>query len=92
MGDFCQKLSEIVFCKMFSGIFICPAFVNSLSSLHALLCSRYIDFYFLAHLQFTFSALALLVGQQEEHLAYKNLSDEVLVWLNISGTSNFIWL
>jgi len=29
------------------------------------------------------SALTLLVGRQEEHLAYKKLSDEVLVWLSV---------
>jgi len=29
----------------------------------------------------TQSALTLLVGRQEEHLARKKLSDEVLVWL-----------
>ena len=30
-----------------------------------------------------FSALTLLVGWQEEHLARKNLSDEVLAWLSV---------
>ena len=30
-----------------------------------------------------FSALTLLVGQQEGHLARKNLSDEVLAWLSV---------
>jgi len=30
-----------------------------------------------------FSASTLLVGHQEEHLACKNLSDEVLVWLSV---------
>ena len=30
-----------------------------------------------------FSALTLLVGQQEEHPACKNWSDEVLVWLSV---------
>jgi len=30
-----------------------------------------------------FSALTLLVGRQEEHPAYKKLSDEVLVWLSV---------
>jgi len=29
------------------------------------------------------SALALLVGHQEEHLACEKLSDEVLVWLSV---------
>jgi len=29
-----------------------------------------------------FSALTLLVGRQEEHPAYKILSDEVLAWLS----------
>jgi len=30
-----------------------------------------------------FSALMLLVGQQEEHPARKKLSDEVLMWLSV---------
>jgi len=30
-----------------------------------------------------FSALTLLVGRQEEHLACKNLSDKVLEWLSV---------
>jgi len=30
-----------------------------------------------------FSALTLLVGHQEEHLACKKLSDEVLAWLSV---------
>ena len=30
-----------------------------------------------------FSALALLVGRQERHLACKNLSDGVLAWLSV---------
>ena len=29
---------------------------------------------------YAFSAMTLLVGHQEEHLACKKLSDEVLVW------------
>jgi len=34
-------------------------------------------------LEVAFSSLTLLVGRQEEHLACKNLSDEVLVWLSV---------
>ena len=30
-----------------------------------------------------FIALTLLVGHQQEHPAYKNLSDEVLAWLSV---------
>ena len=30
-----------------------------------------------------FSALTLLIGRQEEHPAFKKLSDEVLVWLSV---------
>jgi len=30
-----------------------------------------------------FSALTLLVGRQEEHPAYKNLSGGVLAWLSV---------
>jgi len=30
-----------------------------------------------------FSALTLLVGRQEEHPAWKKLSDEVLMWLSV---------
>jgi len=32
---------------------------------------------------FAFSALKLLVGCQEEHLACKKLSDEVMAWLSV---------
>jgi len=32
---------------------------------------------------YSFSALTLLAGHQEEHLAYKNLSDEVLMLLSL---------
>ena len=31
---------------------------------------------------YSFSALTLLVGRQEEHLARKNLRDEVLAWFS----------
>jgi len=34
-------------------------------------------------LQVAFSALTLLVGRQEEHLACKTLSDEVLALLSV---------
>jgi len=35
-------------------------------------------------ISFAFSALTLLVGHKEEHLAYKKiLSDEVLAWLSL---------
>jgi len=32
---------------------------------------------------FAFSALTLLVGRQEGHLAHKKLSGEVLAWLSV---------
>jgi len=38
---------------------------------------------FLKHKYFAFSALTLLVGQQEGHPACKKLSYEVLVWLSV---------
>jgi len=38
-------------------------------------------FYFIVVWFCAFSALTLLVGQQEEHPACKKLSGEVLVWL-----------
>ena len=37
-----------------------------------------------------FSTLALLVGRQEEHLACKNLSDEVLAWLSVRSEMQMI--
>ena len=42
-------------------------------------------FYLTLHSKYNsaFSALTLLVGHQEEHLACKKLSDEVLVWLSV---------
>jgi len=39
---------------------------------------------------FAFSALTLLVGRQEEHPAWKKLSDEVLVWLPACSEVPFI--
>jgi len=39
-----------------------------------------------------FSALTLLVGRQEEHLACKKLSGEVLAWLSVwSEVQTCIW-
>jgi len=35
------------------------------------------------HRFFTFSALTLSVGRQEEHPACKKLSDDVLAWLSV---------
>jgi len=37
----------------------------------------------LLYFSVAFSALTLLVGHQEEHLALKKLSDEVLAWLSV---------
>jgi len=37
----------------------------------------------LCSFSFAFSALTLLFGHPEEHLTYKNLSDEVLAWLSV---------
>ena len=42
----------------------------------------YILFDYIISEVFTFSALTLLVGCQEGHLARKNLSDEMLAWLS----------
>jgi len=42
----------------------------------------------------SFSALTLLAGRQEEHLACKKLSDEVLAWLSVwmeQGAMICIW-
>jgi len=38
-------------------------------------------FVFNRNYESAFSALTLLIGWQEEHLARKKLSDEVLLWL-----------
>ena len=44
------------------------------------------------HLCFAFSALALLVGWQEGHLACKKLSGGVLAWLSVwSEMQTCIW-
>jgi len=45
----------------------------------------------LPYLMFAFSALTLLVGRQEEHLACKKLSDEVLLWLSVQVQIVCIW-
>jgi len=37
-----------------------------------------------------FSALTLLVGRQEEHMARKKLSDEVLAWLSVCSEAQMI--
>jgi len=37
-----------------------------------------------------FSALTLLVGCQEEHLACKTLSDEMLAWLSVCSEVQII--
>ena len=43
-------------------------------------------------IQFAFSALTLLVGRQEGHLACKKLSGEVLVWLSVwNKVQTCIW-
>jgi len=39
---------------------------------------------------FAFSALMLLVGQQDGHLACKKLSGEVLVWLSVWSEMHMI--
>jgi len=39
-----------------------------------------------------FSALTLLVGRQEEHLACKTLSDEVLAWLSVWSEVHMVQL
>ena len=36
-----------------------------------------------------FSALTLLVGRQEEHPAWKKLSDDVLMWLSVWSEVQF---
>ena len=43
-------------------------------------------------MSFAFSALTLLVGQQEDHPACKKLSGVVLVWLSVwSELQTCIW-
>jgi len=50
------------------------------------------DMLILSDISDAFSALALLVGQQEGHLACKKLSDEVLAWLSVwSEVQTCIW-
>jgi len=47
--------------------------------LYFICCSLIFSFIFM----FAFSALMLLVGRQEGHLACKNLSGGVLAWLSV---------
>jgi len=48
--------------------------------------------YVIVLLPFAFSALMLLVGRQEGHLACKKLSGEVLAWLSVcSEMQTCIW-
>ena len=57
------------------------------------LCSVCIGFYvFTLYVSFAFSALMLLVGQQEGHPACKKLSGGVLAWLSVwSEAQTCIW-
>ena len=57
------------------------------------LCSVCIGFYvFTLYVRFAFSALMLLVGQQEGHPACKKLSGGVLAWLSVwSEVQTCIW-
>jgi len=48
-----------------------------------MLLLAFILFYFSAFSAYAFSALTLLVGQQEGQPACKKLSDRVLVWLSV---------
>jgi len=49
-------------------------------------------FHFIYFTAFAFSALMLLVGQQEGHPAFKKLSDGVLAWLSLwSKVQTCIW-
>ena len=41
---------------------------------------------------YAFSALTLLVGRQEEQLACKQLSDEVLVWLSVWSEVQIVYI
>ena len=50
-----------------------------------LICTR-----FCSSLLIAFSARTLLVGHQEEHLAFKKLSDEVLAWLFVRSEMQMI--
>jgi len=45
---------------------------------------------FCYYFKFAFSALALLVGRQEEHPVCKNLSDKVLAWLSVCSKVQMI--
>jgi len=52
----------------------------------------YVNVKILAFSALAFSALMLLVGQQEGHLACKKLSGGVLVWLSVwSKVQTCIW-
>jgi len=48
--------------------------------MHVVVAMIYLD---LTQFDTAFSALTLLVGQQEGHLACKKLSGEVLAWLSV---------
>jgi len=55
-------------------------------------CPVFLDFVILERGHFAFSALTLLVGQQEGHPACKKLSGGVLAWLSIcSEVQTCIW-
>ena len=64
---------------------------SDFSAAIALLCFVRFSLFLLFHL-YAFSALTLLVGQQEEHQACKKLSGGVLAWLSFwCKVQTFIW-
>ena len=60
--------------------FLVPAYLGSPGKkpLNGCVCV-----YYFTIINYAFSALTLLVGRQEEHLACKKLSGEVLAWLSV---------
>jgi len=60
-----------------------PRVITADYQVNELTSSLWVSYIHFSPKKLVFSALTLLVGHQEEHLACKKLSDEVLAWLSV---------
>jgi len=98
--DCCLSLTWVILCAHKKPLIAKPVIVDECDFL---ICTIYKDvanccwllysFYFQClFIWIVFSALTLLVGHQEEHLACKKLSDEVLAWLSVWSEVHMVQL
>ena len=78
----CGTLSRVCWI-MLAAHHVLNMHINYLTSHHIIYLVYSVDFLVLFFSASAFSALTLLVGHEKEHMSYKKLSDEVLVWLSV---------